>query len=89
MSELHTYCVFFHPQALDVLGDAIAPYLTDGPHGKFVLCKEIDTGGSFCEMEITATNAEGKPFEVELMVPSGMIRLIISTSAAEIEFGFT
>jgi hypothetical protein len=84
----HTYCVFFHPQALDVLGDAITPYLTDGPHGKFVLCKEIDTGGSFCEMQIVSNSADGKPVEVELMVPTGMIRLVISTAAADVDFGF-
>lgn len=88
MSELHTYCVFFHPQALDVLGDAIAGYLTDGPHGKFLLCKEIDTGGNFCEMNIMGTNSEGKPIDIELMVPTGMIRLVISTAAADIDFGF-
>jgi hypothetical protein len=88
MSELHTYCVFFHPQALDVLGDAITPYLTDGPHGKFIQCKEIDTGGAFCEMQIVGTSTEGKPLDVELMVPTGMIRLVISTAAAEVDFGF-
>jgi len=88
MSDHHTYCVFFHPQALDVLGDAITPYLTDGPHGKFILCKEIDTGGAFCEMQIVANSADGKPMDVELMVPTGMIRLVISTAAADVEFGF-
>jgi hypothetical protein len=88
MAEQHTYCVFFHPQALDVLGEAITPYLTDGPHGKFLQCNEIDTGGAFCEMEIIGTSADGKPVEVELMVPTGMIRLVISTAAAEIDFGF-
>ena len=88
MSEQHTYCVFFHPQALDVLGEAIAPYLTDGPNGKFLLCKEIDTGGSFCELEMVVTGADGKPVEVELMIPAGMIRLIISTSGTDIDFGF-
>ena len=88
MSELHTYCVFFHPQALDVLGDAITPYVSDGPNGKFIVCTEIDTGGAFCEMTIIATASDGKPVEVELMVPTGMIRLVISTAAADIDFGF-
>jgi hypothetical protein len=88
MTELHTYAVYFHPQALDVLGEAITPYLTDGPHGKFLQCNEIETGGAFCEMEIIGTSADGKPVEVELMVPTGMIRLVISTAAAEIDFGF-
>jgi hypothetical protein len=88
MSEHHTYCVFFHPQALDVLGEAVAPYLSEGPAGKFLLCREIDTGGNFCEIELIGTAADGKPLEVELMIPTGMIRLVISTSASETEFGF-
>ena len=88
MAELHTYCVYFHPQALDVLGESIAPYLSEGPAGKFVLCKEIDTGGSFCEMQLASTDAEGKPVEVELMVPTGMIRLVVSTTGSDIDFGF-
>ena len=35
MTEMHTYAVYFHPQALEVLGEPIAPYLTDGPGGTF------------------------------------------------------
>lgn len=88
MSELHSYAVFFHPQALEVLGDPIKPFLSEGPNGAFLLCREIDTGGTFCEMQLGGTDAEGKPRDVELMVPTGMIRLVISTTAAEFEFGF-
>ena len=39
-------------------------------------------------MRIVGTATDGKPTEVELMVPTGMIRLVISTTAAEIDFGF-
>ena len=88
MTELHTYAVYFHPQALDVLGDPIAPYLTDSPGGKYLMCREIDTGGAFCELELAGNAPDGKPLDVQLMVPTGMIRLVISTTAAEIDFGF-
>ena len=88
MSEIHTYCVYFHPQALDVLGEAIAPYLSDSPAGKYLNCREIDTGGAFCELELAGTNAEGKPLDVQLMIPTGMIRLVISTAGTEVDFGF-
>ena len=63
MTEMHTYAVYFHPQALDVLGEPIAPYLTDGPGGKYLLCREIDTGGAFCELELAGNDAEGKPLD--------------------------
>jgi len=88
MTEMHTYAVYFHPQALDVLGDPIAPYLTDGPGGKYLLCREIDTGGAFCELELAGNTSEGKPLDVQLMVPTGMIRLVISTAGTEVDFGF-
>jgi hypothetical protein len=88
VSESHNYAVYFHPQALEVLGEAIIPFLSEGPSGKYILCTEIDTGGAFCEMHLGGTDSGGKPREVELMVPSGMIRLVISTTASEFEFGF-
>src|SRR4249919_1396246 len=88
MTEMHTYAVYFHPQALEVLGEAITPYLSEGPGGKYLSCREIDTGGAFCEIELAGTNAEGKPLDVQLMVPTGMIRLVVSTAGGEIDFGF-
>ena len=88
MAELHTYAVYFHPQALDALGEAIKPYLTEGPEGQHVLCKDIDTGGAFCELTLTGAPTTGKSPDVEIMIPVGMIRLVISVSGNEIDFGF-
>ena len=88
MAEQHTYAVYFHPQALEVLGEAIKPYLTESPAGQYLLCKEIDTGGAFCEMALSGNTPEGKPLDVDLMVPTGMIRLVVSVSGNEIDFGF-
>ena len=88
MSEQHTYAVYFHPQALEVLGEAIKPYLTESPAGQYLLCKEIDTGGAFCEMALSGNTPDGKPLDVDVMVPTGMIRLVVSVSGNEIDFGF-
>jgi hypothetical protein len=85
---MHTYAVYFHPQALEALGEVVKPFLTEGASGTYILCSEIDTGGSFCEMKVGGADAEGKPRDVELMVPVAMIRLVISTAHAEFEFGF-
>jgi hypothetical protein len=81
------YAVFFFPQALEALGDAIKPYLTgqaDGPH---LFCKEIDTGGAFTEMTLVGKDAEGHEVQVELMVPGSMIRMIVSAQNESL-FGF-
>jgi len=34
------YAVFFFPQALEALGEAIKPYLTNQPEGPHVFCRK-------------------------------------------------
>lgn len=81
------YAVFFFPQALEALGDAIKPYLTNQPGGPHIFCREIDTGGAFTEMTLVGKDAEGHDVQVELMVPGSMIRMIVSAQNESI-FGF-
>ena len=88
MPEHFTYAVYFHPQALDALGAAIKPYLTESPEGPHILCNEIDTSGAFCEMTEISKPGTAKPLEIELMVPSSMVRLVVSVSGDEVDFGF-
>lgn len=75
------YAVFFFPQALEALGEAIKPYLAEGPAGVHVLCKEIDAGGALIEMTLSSQTAEGRPSTVELMVPGSMVRMIVSAQS--------
>ena len=81
------YAVFFFPPALEALGEAIKPYLTEGPAGTHVLCKEIDTGGALIEMTLEAHVADGRTALVELMVPGSMVRMIVSAHS-DGSFGF-
>ena len=81
------YAVFFFPQALEALGEAIKPYLQDGPAGPHVVCHGIDTAGSLIEMSLSGTTNDGREVELELMVPSGMVRMIVSAHSDEM-FGF-
>lgn len=87
MNDTSGYAVFFFPQALDVLGDPIRPFLQDGPAGPHVACATIDTGGAFIEMTIEGRTPEGREVSLELMVPSGMVRMVMSTQS-EAMFGF-
>ena len=59
LDETEGYAVFFYPQALEALGEAIKPYLQDGPAGPHVLCNEIDTGGALIEMTLRGRTADG------------------------------
>ncbi len=87
MNESEGYAVFFFPQALEALGEAIKPYLAEGPAGAHVLCSQIDTSGSLVEMTLHGNTQVGKQIEVELMVPSAMIRMIVSMHSED-AFGF-
>ena len=78
------YIVFFFPQALEALGDPIKPYLQEGD---CVLCREVDTGGALVEMTLDARTTDGKPLQVELMVPTAMVRMIVSAHS-DGSFGF-
>lgn len=87
MNGSEGYAVFLFPQALEALGEAIKPYLAEGPAGVHVLCKEIDTGGSLIEMTLQSHSADGKPSMIELMVPGSMVRMIVSVHSDD-SFGF-
>jgi hypothetical protein len=87
MNDANGYAVFFFPQALEALGEAIKPYLQDGPAGNHVLCNEIDTAGALIEMTMRGTTQDGKQIALELMVPTSMVRMIVSTQS-DGAFGF-
>lgn len=87
MNDRNGYAVFLFPQALDALGEAIKPYLQDGDAGPHVLCNAIDTGGALIEMTLQGHNADGGELTLELMVPSAMVRMVVSTHG-EGAFGF-
>ncbi|MFT3896592.1 MAG: hypothetical protein QM719_02695 [Thermomonas sp.] len=87
MNESSGYAVFFFPPALEALGDAIKPYLQEGPMGPHVPCREIDTGGAFVEMTLEGQTAQGQKVALELMVPGSMVRMIVSAHSDN-EFGF-
>jgi hypothetical protein len=87
MNEVKGYAVFFRPEAVEALGDALKPYLSESPRGIHLQCEEIDTSGAFVEMLIKRANREGNWTEVELMIPAGAIRMIVSCQS-DGTFGF-
>ena len=87
MNEPTGYAVFFFPPALEALGDAIKPYLQDGPAGPHVPCREVDTAGAFIELTLEGRTADGQEVELELMVPGNMVRMIVS-ARSDHGFGF-
>ena len=87
MNDANGYAVFFFPHALEALGEAVKPYLHDGPGGEHVLCNEIDTSGQLIEMTMQGSLDTGAMVTLELMVPSSMVRMVVS-SQSDAAFGF-
>lgn len=87
MNDSTGYAVFFHPNALEALGDAIKPYLRDGPLGPHIPCREVDTSGAFVEMTLEGQTEQGEKVALDLMVPGNMVRMIVSAHSDN-EFGF-
>lgn len=87
MNDSNGYAVFFFPQALEALGEAIKPYLQNGDVGPHVLCNEVDTGGAFVELTMRGKTDAGKDVALQLMVPNGMVRMVVSTHS-DASFGF-
>ena len=85
MRDAPGFAVFFFPPALEALGDAIKPYLQDGPAGPHIPCRAVDTAGAFIELTLQGETPEGRP--VEVMVPANMVRMIISVRS-DTDFGF-
>ncbi len=81
------YAVFFFPQALEVLGGAIKPYLTPSLGEPYLLCREIDTGGALVEMTLEGQSEDGKSVQIELLVPVSMIKMVVSARGDDL-FGF-
>ena len=88
MTEPARYAVYLFPSALESFGDAVKPYLTDGPFGEHVRCTRIDTGGALFQMFVSALGPGSKEVEYEIMIPIGMVRLVLSAHDEQ-EFGFT
>lgn len=87
MNDSPGFAVFFFQPALEALGEAIKPYLQDGPAGPHVPCREVDTAGAFIEMTLQGQTIDGREVELELMVPGNMVRMIVSARSDGV-FGF-
>jgi len=78
MPDARNYAVFLFPQAIEALGAPIKPYLREGEVGPHIVCTEIDASGGLFEMTLVGQGPKGEPLELEIMVPSSMVKLVMS-----------
>ena len=79
--------MFFFPNAIEALGDAMRPYLQDSPGGPHILCRDIDVGGALAELTLEGRTTDGRELDLELMFPTNMVRMIVS-ARTDPAFGF-
>lgn len=87
MNEPHRYAVYLVDKVAEVLGPVVQPFIKSDASGDHFLATEVDTGGAFCELTLAGQDADGKPTTIELMIPMGMIRMVISI-VNDGKFGF-
>lgn len=87
-SERPFYAVLLYPQAVEALGAAITPHLREGDLGPHLVCKQINTSGALFELRFDGQGANGKPVEIEMMLPHGFIRMVLSVRGED-SFGFS
>lgn len=87
MTDFNGYAVFFFPQALEALGGALKPYLQEGAAEPHVLCREIDAGGPLIQLTMDGRTTSGEHIDLQLMLPTNMIRMIVS-ARSDPAFGF-
>ncbi|HEU4813614.1 MAG TPA: hypothetical protein VFS99_05240 [Xanthomonadaceae bacterium] len=87
MSDFNGYAVFFFPNAIEALGEAIKPYLQDSPGGPHILCRDIDVGGALAQLTLEGRTTDGRELDLELMFPTNMVRMIVS-ARSDPAFGF-
>ena len=87
MSDSPNYAIFFFPQAIEALGAPIKPYLRESAGGQHIVCTEIDASGPFFGMTLIGSGKAGEPLKLEIMVPSSMVRLVMSMHGAH-DIGF-
>jgi hypothetical protein len=75
----HVWGVLFTDACLTDLGEALKPYLSKGPIGYYLYCKDVDMGQPYYFHFVAERAAgDGSAFEAELYVPHHYVKAVIS-----------
>src|SRR5690606_37725161 len=87
MAETMSYAVFLYPQAIELLGNPIKPYLREASGGAHIVCAEIDASGALFEMTLIGQGPKGERLQLEIMLPVSMVKMVMSMHGEQ-EIGF-
>ena len=72
------YGVLLTENAWDELADALEPYTSQGPIGKYIYCREVDPHGNYFVMVATSENPDGSLFDAEISLPHHYVKCYVS-----------
>lgn len=72
------YGVLLTTNAWVDLADALEPYTSQGPIGKYIYCREINPHGNYFVMVATCENPDGSQFDAEISLPHHYVKCCVS-----------
>ncbi|HHJ38097.1 MAG: hypothetical protein AXA67_02530 [Methylothermaceae bacteria B42] len=60
------------------LGEALRPYSSQGPIGKYIYCHEVVPNGPYFTFIATPNNATDTNFKVEISIPHRYVKLFVT-----------
>jgi hypothetical protein len=80
--------VLLYKEAYEDIGDILAPYVSEGPIGKYIYCKTAQEHGSFLDMTFTPELcADTVKEDMLISVPLRYVKFM-TTSSASLPMGF-
>ena len=79
MTIQHTvFGVLLTDEAWNDFADALAPYASEGPIGKYIYCREVHPDGTYFAMVATCDNPDGSTFEAQISIPHRYVMCCVS-----------
>ena len=72
--------VLLTSQAWIDLSGVLEPYTSQGPIGKYIYCREVNSHGNYFEMVAICENPDGSTFEAEILIPHHYVMCCASAS---------
>ena len=70
--------VLLTDEAWSDLTEALAPYTSEGPIGKYIYCHEVELHGNYFVMVATCDNPDGSLFEAQISIPHHYVMCCVS-----------
>ena len=82
--EKRVWGVLFTDTGLNDMGKALEPYLSKGPIGAYLYCKQVEMNLPLFRMVADYHNDDGSTYETEIYVPHQYVKFVIRGNKTDI-----